>query len=44
MAQDIGPLGAMLEPMGPMPFEEAYSQFAQQVEAGKAAGADLILI
>ncbi len=44
VAQDIGPLGAMLEPMGPMPFEEAYSQFARQVEAGREAGADLILI
>ena len=44
VAQDIGPLGAMLEPMGSMPFEEAYNQFAQQVEAGKEAGADLILI
>ena len=42
VAQDIGPLGAMLEPMGPMPFEEAYRQFAQQIEAGEEA--DLILI
>ena len=42
VAQDIGPLGAMLEPMGPMPFAEAYDQFARQIEAGEEA--DLILI
>ena len=44
VAQDVGPLGAMLAPMGPMPFEEAYEQFAQQIRAGAEAGADLILI
>ncbi len=44
VAQDIGPLGAMLQPLGPMAFEEAYDSFAQQVRAGEAAGADLILI
>ena len=44
VAQDIGPLGAMLAPMGTMPFEEAYEQFARQVRAGAQAGADLILI
>lgn len=44
VAQDIGPLGAMLQPMGPMAFDDAYEQFAQQVRAGAAAGVDLILI
>lgn len=44
VALDIGPLGQLLEPMGTMTFEEAYADFAQQVKAGVAAGADLIFI
>ena len=44
VAQDIGPLGAMLQPLGTMSFDEAYRYFAEQVRAGEAAGADLILI
>jgi len=43
-ALDLGPTGAMLQPMGTMAFEEAYDLFAQQVDAGVRAGADLILI
>lgn len=43
-ALDIGPLGAMLQPMGEMPFDLAYDLFAEQVEAGVRAGADLILV
>ena len=43
-ALDIGPLGAMLQPMGEMPFELACDLFAEQVEAGVRAGADLILV
>ena len=44
VALDIGPLGAMLQPIGEMPFELAYDLFSEQVEAGVQAGADLILI
>ncbi len=44
VALDIGPLGQLLEPMGSMTFEQAYDDFAAQVKAGVAAGADLIFI
>ena len=44
VAMDIGPSGAMLQPMGPMSFDEAYALFAEEVRAGAAAGADLVLI
>ncbi|MCI5753968.1 MAG: homocysteine S-methyltransferase family protein [Clostridiales bacterium] len=43
VALDLGPTGAMLAPLGAMPFDEAYEQFAAQVRAG-APGADLVLI
>ncbi|MCR5324631.1 MAG: homocysteine S-methyltransferase family protein [Lachnospiraceae bacterium] len=44
VALDIGPTGTMLRPLGDMEFEDAYKLFKEQVEAGKKAGADLILI
>jgi 5-methyltetrahydrofolate--homocysteine methyltransferase len=44
VALDMGPTGRLLQPYGDLPFEEAVSLYAEQVEAGKAAGADLILI
>ena len=44
VAGDIGPTGALLEPLGTMTFEQAYEQFAEQVDAVVAAGCDLILI
>ncbi len=44
VALDIGPIGELIEPMGPLRFEEAHRLFAQQVKAGAAAGADLIVI
>ena len=44
VALDVGPLGALLEPMGELPFEEAYGLFAEIMTAGAAAGADLVLI
>ncbi len=44
VALDLGPIGELLEPMGTLSFEEAYALFAQQVEAGVKAGADLIAI
>ncbi|MCF2141065.1 MAG: homocysteine S-methyltransferase family protein [Candidatus Lokiarchaeota archaeon] len=44
IALDIGPIGQMLAPVGPLGFNEAYSMFQEQVQAGVKAGADLILI
>ncbi len=44
VALDVGPLGALLEPFGEMTFEDAYAQFAEIMEAGERAGADLVLI
>lgn len=41
---DVGPLGELLEPLGRLSFEEAYGRFREVVEAGVAAGADLIAI
>ena len=44
VAADIGPTGALLEPLGTLGFEEACSVFAEQARAAEAAGADLIII
>ena len=44
VALDIGPLGELLEPMGGLSFEEAYSLFCQVARAGERAGADLAAI
>lgn len=44
VALDVGPLGALLEPMGSLAFEEAYALFAQMMTAGAKAGADLVVI
>ncbi|NGM17919.1 homocysteine methyltransferase [Eggerthellaceae bacterium zg-893] len=44
VAGDVGPTGALLEPMGTMPFDEAYDVFAEQARAAQAAGCDLIVI
>lgn len=44
VAADIGPTGALLEPLGSLGFDEAYSLFAEQARAAEAAGADLIII
>lgn len=41
---DMGPIGALMEPLGTMTFEEAYQLFAEMAEAGEKAGADLIAI
>ena len=43
-ALDVGPIGMMMEPLGPLPFEEAYRLFAEMMRAGAAGGADLIAI
>ena len=44
VALDVGPLGALLEPMGSLTFEEAYALFAEMMTAGSRAGADLVVI
>jgi 5-methyltetrahydrofolate--homocysteine methyltransferase len=44
VALDVGPLGALLEPLGSLSFERAYELFREMTEAGEAAGADLIVI
>lgn len=40
----MGPTGKLLAPYGDLPFEEAVSIYAEIVQAGVKAGADLILI
>jgi len=44
VALDVGPLGELLCPAGTLSFEEAYNQFAEVIEAGAAAGADLVFL
>lgn len=44
VAFDLGPLGVLMEPMGSVSFDEAYTQFALMIEAAVQAGADLITI
>lgn len=41
---DIGPTGKLLKPMGDLAFEDAYEAFAEVMEYGEKAGADLIHI
>ena len=44
VALDVGPTGKLLAPFGTLTFEDAYDAFAEQIEAGVQAGADLIAI
>ncbi|MFZ5828051.1 MAG: homocysteine S-methyltransferase family protein [Bacillota bacterium] len=44
VAGSIGPLGALVEPLGDMAFNEAYRQFAAQAKAFAEAEPDLIII
>ena len=44
VAGDIGPTGALLAPLGPLSFDEAYDIFAEQARAAYAAGCDLIFL
>ncbi|GAB6087577.1 homocysteine S-methyltransferase family protein [Alkaliphilus crotonatoxidans] len=44
VAQDIGPLGQMLAPLGEISFQRAYEIFKRQVMAGVKAGVDCIII
>ena len=43
VALDIGPSGALIEPLGSMTFDEAYELFKEQVIAGRD-GADLVVV
>ncbi|MDO5718423.1 MAG: homocysteine S-methyltransferase family protein [Tissierellia bacterium] len=44
VALDIGPLGEMMEPSGPLKFEAAYDAFKEVVISGVKSGCDLIVI
>ena len=44
VAGDIGPIGALLRPLGTMSFDEAYLLFKEEIEAGVKAGVDLFII
>ena len=44
VAGDIGPIGALLRPLGTLSFDEAYDLFVEEVRAGVAAGVDLFII
>ncbi|SHJ71249.1 homocysteine S-methyltransferase family protein [Paramaledivibacter caminithermalis] len=44
VALDIGATGKLMQPYGTLSFNDAYDVFKEQVIAGKAAGADVILI
>ncbi|MDD4715155.1 MAG: homocysteine S-methyltransferase family protein [Oscillospiraceae bacterium] len=43
VALSVGPIGQMMEPGGALQFSRAYALFAEQVKAGAAAGADLVV-
>jgi methionine synthase / methylenetetrahydrofolate reductase(NADPH) len=44
VAGAVGPLGAHLEPLGPLSLSEARALFSEQIEALMEAGVDLILL
>ncbi|QWT18249.1 homocysteine S-methyltransferase family protein [Collinsella sp. zg1085] len=44
VALDMGPIGSLLRPLGTLSFDEAHDLFAEQVQAGVAAGVDLVVI
>ena len=44
VAGDIGPIGALLRPLGTLSFDEAYLLFKEEIEAGVKAGVDLFII
>ncbi len=44
VAFDMGPTGKLLEPLGPLKFEDAVSIFADNIKVAAECGADLILI
>ncbi|MGI6071438.1 MAG: homocysteine S-methyltransferase family protein [Lachnospiraceae bacterium] len=42
VALDIGPIGELMEPIGTLTFDDAYTIFLEIIKAGEEAGADLI--
>ena len=44
VALDIGPIGELLEPLGPLGFDEAYDIYREMMVAGENCGADLIVL
>lgn len=44
VALDMGPTGKLLEPLGYLSFEEAYSAYAEQAIIAQKSGADLVII
>lgn len=44
VALDLGPTGRLLAPYGDLAFEDAFAAYQEVVEAGAAAGADLVII
>lgn len=44
VALDIGPLGELMQPFGPLSFESAYDAFREMAVAGEKAGADLVAV
>ncbi|MDF2630855.1 MAG: 5-methyltetrahydrofolate S-homocysteine methyltransferase [Symbiobacteriaceae bacterium] len=44
VAASMGPLGALVEPLGDFPFDRAYAEFAAQAKALAEAGPDFIII
>ncbi len=44
VAASMGPLGVLVQPLGPLPFREAYNQFSQQAKAFYEAKPDFIII
>ncbi|HBG45807.1 MAG TPA: 5-methyltetrahydrofolate--homocysteine methyltransferase [Deltaproteobacteria bacterium] len=44
VAGGLGPTGRFVEPVGEMPFDEAFSVFKEQAQALKEGGADLVII
>ena len=44
IALDVSSSGKLLEPMGPLTFDEAYENYKTTMIAGEKAGADLVLV
>ncbi|MBO4727254.1 MAG: homocysteine S-methyltransferase family protein [Spirochaetaceae bacterium] len=44
VALDVSSSGKLLEPMGPLTFDEAYENYKTTMIAGEKAGADLVLV
>ncbi|SHF44519.1 homocysteine S-methyltransferase family protein [Caloramator proteoclasticus] len=44
VAQDIGPIGKLIEPKGPIRKEEAFEIYREQIKIGKEEGVDFIIL